>query len=318
MRKLSGMIVALAALMAAASFGARAEAAAAKPCGRQCLYGVLDAYLGALKAKSPDRAPWAKGARYTENNVALTPGDGVWGTITGLGDYDLRFADTKTGEVGFYGVVDESDDASPFALRLKVVNGRIAEAETVVARIQDAGVPFLTGKLAPRPEMNDVLPPGQRSSRAKMIAVANGYFDTLQRNDGTLHTAFEDDCNRREDGMQTTNNPNPTYPTMALGCAAQFKLGLYRYDDELRARRYMVVDEARGLVMAAGFIDHSGRLGHITLTDGTTAKSVFRRPHSYCLLETFKIRNGKIQAVEAVFTTVPYHMPPVWAARASH
>jgi hypothetical protein len=288
---------------------------AASACSRQCLYAVLDAYLAALKAQTPQRAPWAKEARYTENDVELAPGRGVWRTVSGLESYAFRFADPSSGEVAFYGVVDETVAASPFALRLKVVRGRISEAETIIARPQEAGVPFVKARLTARPEMNEMLSPAERTPRAQMIAIANGYFDTLQRNDGRLHTAFEDDCNRREDGMQTTNHPNPEYPNMSLGCAAQFKLGIYRYDDELRARRFPLVDEERGIVLAAGFIDHSGHLGEYTLTDGRHATSVYRRPHSFCLLEAFKIRRGKIQAIEAVFTTVPYGMPSPWVTR---
>jgi len=309
-RALLAMLLAVQPLHAQSHDPSQAHSAPA--CSRQCLYDVLNEYLAALKAQAPERAPWAAGARYTENNVELAPGRGLWRTVSGLGSYDLRFADPSTGEVAFYGVVDETVAASPFALRLKVTRGRITEAETIIARPQDAGVPFVKAKLTPRPEMSEVLPPAERMPRAKMIAIANGYFDTLQRNDGRLHTAFEDDCNRREDGMQTTNNPNPEYPNMALGCAAQFKLGIYRYDDELRARRFPLVDEERGIVLAAGFIDHSGHLGEYTLTDGRKATSMYRRPHSFCLLEAFKIRAGKIQAIEAVFTSVPYGMPSPW------
>ena len=289
--------------------------AAAPACDRACLYKVLDRYLAALKAHDPSRAPFAPRARTSEDNVLLAPGDGMWGTISSLGSYDFRFADPKTGGVGFYGAVDESGTSSPFALRLKVRGGQITEAETVVARPQDAGVPFVTAKLDPIPALSEVLPVSDRTPRARMIELADGYFSTLQRNDGTLHTVFTDDCDRREDGFRTTNNPNQTIIAyMAKGCAAQFKLGIYRYDDRLRARRYMLVDEERGLVMAAGFIDHSGRLGAYRLTDGTPNTPVYRRPHSFCLLETFRIVHGKISRVEAVFTSVPYRMPSPWAA----
>ncbi len=294
------------------SLPAHGAGASASECSRECLYGVLDAYLAALKMQAPQQAPWAPGARYTENNVELEPGQGVWRTISALAPYDFRFADPAAGEVAFYGALTETVESSPFALRLKVVGGRVAEAETVIARPQEAGVPFVTSKLPPRPVMNETVPVASRTPRARMIALANGYFDTLQRNDGTLHTAFDEGCNRREDGMQTTNHPLPQYPTFKLGCAAQFKLGLYRYDDELRARRFPLVDEERGIVLAGGFIDHSGHLGEYTLTDGRKATSMFRHPHSYCLLEAFKIRDGKIQAIEAVFTTVPYRMPSPW------
>jgi hypothetical protein len=284
---------------------------------RQSLYALLDTYLAALKTQQADRVPWAQGAIYTENNVRLQPGDGMWRTVTALGKYDFRFADVKTGAVAFYGAVEETVTTSPFALRLKIKDGRIAEAETVVARPPEAGVPFVNGNLTTRPELNEILQPAQRISRERMIGVANGYFDTLQRNDGTLHTQFEPGCNRREDGMQTTNHPGSGYPGMELGCAEQFKLGTYRYDDALRARRFLVIDEERGLIMASGFIDHSGHLGTYTLTDGRTATSMFRRPHSFYLLEAFKIRSGKIQSIEAVFTTVPYGMPSPWSTEES-
>ena len=102
---------------------------------------------------------------------------------------------------------------------------------------------------------------------------------------------------------------------MSLGCADQFRKGNYRYDDRLRARRYPLVDEERGLVFASAFIDHAGQLTTYKLADGTLAESPVRRPHTYYLMELFKIKDGKIQQVEAVFTTVPYHMPSPWDAR---
>jgi hypothetical protein len=291
-----------------------AVATAAPNCDRACLYRVLDQYLAALKAADASKAGFAANARTSENNVMLRPGDGLWGTISALGAYDLRFADPQSGSVGFYGVVRETDTSSPFAVRLKVRRGEITEAETIVARPQEAGVPFVTADLHPLPVLNEIVPVAERSDREQMIAIANGYFETIQRNDGTMHTTFTDDCNRREDGFQTTNRKDDTYGDIThLGCGQQFKLGWYRYDDRLRARRFLVVDRERGLVMAAGFIDHEGRLGDYKLSDGRAATSkTFRRPHSYCLLETFKIRGGKIQQVEAVFTTVPYYMPTPW------
>jgi hypothetical protein len=289
-------------------------AAASAPCDRACLYQFLDRYLAAMQAHQVAQVQFAPGARFTENNVSLRPGDGMWATITGLGDYDLRFADPHTGGIGFYGVVRETDTSSPFALRLKIRNGRITESEIIVARPQEAGVPFVTSTIATLPVLTQTVPPSQRSSRDRMIELANGYFSTLQRNDGTLHTQFSDDCNRREDGFQTTNRKDLTYgDTPKLGCAAQFKLGWYRFDDRLRARRFVVVDEERGLVMTSAFIDHAGTMGDYKLTDGRTASSaLFRRPHTYCLLETFKIRNARIEQVEAVFTSVPYRMPSPW------
>ncbi len=294
-------------------------ASAAPGCDRACLYKVLDRYLVALKGHDAAQAGFAAGARTSENNVMLRPGDGLWGTITALGDYQLRFADVRTGSIAFYGVVRETDTAAPFAVRLQVRHGAITAAETIVARPQEAEVPFVTADIHPLAVLNEIVPAAERSSRERMIALANGYFETIQRNDGTMHTVFSDDCNRREDGFQTTNRQDDTWGAIThLGCGQQFRLGWYRFDDRLRARRFLVVDEERGLVMAAGFIDHEGRIGDYKLSDGRTATStIFRHPHSYCLLETFKIRAGKIQQVEAVFTTVPYNMASPWTGQAT-
>jgi hypothetical protein len=303
----------LATLLALALTSCASMAPQAASCDRACLYGVLDKYLAALAAKDPSKAPLASNVRYTENNVALKIGDGVWGTLTSLGSYDLRFVDPATGGVGHYGVLTEHKTAAPFALRLKVKGGRIAEVETVITRPQDAGIPFVTADIAAKPVLEEMLPPAQRTPRARMIELADGYFSTLQQNDGRLHTEFDPACNRRENGFQTTNHPNSGYgPSMALGCADQFRMGYFRYDDRLRSRRYEVVDEERGLVMAAAFIDHAGVVGDYKLSDGTPATASYRRPHSYCMLETFKIKAGKIEQVEAVFTTVPYRMPSPW------
>src|SRR5687768_9387940 len=47
-------------------------------CNRECLYGFLDQYLAALVDKDPTKVPWARKHRFTENNVELSVGDGLW------------------------------------------------------------------------------------------------------------------------------------------------------------------------------------------------------------------------------------------------
>jgi hypothetical protein len=284
---------------------------------RESLYGVLDAYLEALVDKHPARLPLAKGARFSENSVELDIGDGLWNTINRRGDYDLRFADPLTGNVGWFGVVYEHDNPAAIGLRIKVEDGLITEVESVLAR-REGDAPFPNPNpegLKDKPILNEIVPPDQRVPRARMRSIANGYFSTLELNDGTLFTAIDPACNRVENGVQTTNNPSvrPGEPLYSLGCIEQFKTGNYRYDDELRARRFPLIDEERGLVMAGAFIDHSGRLGEVRWTDGRVRKSPYRTPHSFCVLELFKIVGGRICQVEAVFSTVTYHIPTPWA-----
>jgi hypothetical protein len=280
------------------------------------LYALAEAYLDALEAQDPSRLPWADNVVFTENNVRLEPGDGLWNTISARRrTYDLKAADPETGQVAWFGLVEEHGHPAIMALRLCTKMLKIAEVETIVCRSMEFGpFPSIDTYLSPRPLMLADVPEAQRVPRERMIAIANGYFETLELNDGTLHTEFTDDCNRIENGLQTTNNPHlEDYPIAAMGCAAQFRLGQYIYDDRLRGRRFPLVDEEKGLVLAGGFIDHTGKVVDVTWTDGVTrTKSVVHFPHSFALLELFKVVDGKIAGVEAVFVTVPYNMPPAW------
>lgn len=284
-------------------------------CDRECLFDLVDQYLAGLKAKDPAGIAWADDVMFTENNVPLRIGDGLWGTITGMGDYDLRFADVRSGQVGFFGVVDEPHFSSLFAMRIRADHGRIAEVETVVLRTETEPKSIIWPEpvLEHKPLFFEILPEARRSPRDRMISIADGYFDTLQLNDGTLFTRFHQDCNRVENGTKTTNNAAVDFTAVgALGCEEQFRQGNYRYDDRLRARRYPLVDEERGLVLASGFIDHSGQLDKYTLADGREVSSPIRYPHSFYLLELFKIDEGQIRQIEAVFVSVPYGMGSPW------
>lgn len=281
---------------------------------RASLYAALDDYLAALAARNADKVRWADNAQVSENNVMLAIGDGLWGTIERIGDYQLRFADTRTGQVGYFGTIIEPLEESAFTLRLKINDrSEVSEAEALVVRQSDSGIKFENPAYWDKPILNaDAEVP---ADRAEMVALSNGYFDTLELNDGTIHTKFHPDCNRVENGVQTTNNPEfgKIVPVSELGCEAQFRMGNYRYDDELRARRFPLVDEERGLVLAFGFIDHSGRLDRYQLTDGRWVNSPVRRPHSFYISELFKIDHGMICQIEANFITVPYRMPSPWS-----
>jgi hypothetical protein len=281
---------------------------------RSVLYDHVEAYLDALTARDPSRLKWADDAAITENNVRLAIGDGTWNTVDGRRGYDLKMADVAAGQVAWFGVIEEHGHPAIMALRLRIDGGRIAEAETIVTRkVENSPFPSIDTYIAPRRLMLADVPDGQRTSRDEMVALADGYFDTLQQNDGIIRTQFHPDCERVENGLQTTHNDSfPNYPIAAYGCREQFELGQYRYDDRLRARRFPLVDEEKGLVLAGGFIDHCGKLVDFTWTDGTPVKSFYHFPHSYCLLEAFKIVDNAIAGVEAVFIDVPYHMPSPW------
>ena len=280
------------------------------------LLAAIESYLEGLEAQDPSRLAWADHVTFTENNVQLLVGDGAWNTVTKVREtYHLNAADPKTGQASWFGIVEETGEAAVMGLRLALVDGKISEVETIICRPNEFGpFPVIDPVRRVRPSLLEDVPEGERSTRERMISIADGYFDTLQCNDGQLFTEFTDDCDRIENGLQTTNTEIEDYPIARMGCADQFRLGQYIYDDRLRDRRFPMVDEQKGLVVAAGFIDHSGRIKDVTWTDGSQHKSPITFPHSFALLEIFKIAGGKIADVEAVFVTVPYNMVSPWMA----
>jgi hypothetical protein len=289
------------------------HAAAASNCDRACLNGFVDKFMAALIAHDPSKLPHSANVKYSENNVTLRLGDGLWATADGLGSYKIYIDDPEKGEVGYYGVIDEDHTPDILGARLKVVHHEVTEIEVLVARSQSAKGPFPADALKEKPIFSQDVPPSERLSRAKMIALANGYFDTIQKNTGKIYTSFSPECQRVENGMITANNPNAK-GVPHMGCEAQLKTGLLKFVTRCRDRRFVVVDQQKGLVLVNGFFDHAGTDDTFKLVDGTTyhVKPPFDRPFSFVMFELFKIQHAQIRQIEAVIVTVPYHMPTPW------
>jgi hypothetical protein len=324
---LLGLVVA-GTMACPASWGAtqqsRPQGAAAATCGRECLNGFVDQYLAALMAHDAARLPVASAVKFTENGQALKLGEGFWGTVNGLGTFKLYFAEPEAGQAGFIGVVKEWDNPVILCLRLKVRGGKIAEVEDFVVRDANAAK-NLDAMGQPNPILLETIPAAERASREELVKTANMYFSGLQNNDGKGIYPFTDDCNRIENGTQTTNNPvldkgsvtGSGYPIFGMGCAAQFKTGFFRVVTRIRDRRFLVVDRERGLAFAFAFFDHAGTVQSVTLTDETTFPESLRHPFTWEIGEVFKIEKGKIRFIQAVLTQAQYGKESGWGSGAS-
>src|ERR1700677_4762637 len=115
-------------------------ACAQNTCDRACLTGVLDQYLNAMVANDWKKAPVAANTKYTENAARLPLSEGLWFTAAGLTDYKIVLADPQGSGAAFIGVLTEHmPPGQPprntiLALRIKVANRQITEAEAVVVR----------------------------------------------------------------------------------------------------------------------------------------------------------------------------------------
>lgn len=280
-------------------------AAAQDACDRTCLEGIAAQYRAAYLAHDRSLAPFAEDVRYTENNVAMPFPDGTWDTVTQETGPTLTLADPTLGTIGIFTAIRQRQIEGYLAVRLRVAHGRITEVEHVISTARNLSSP--PTPIAPvdqyvhDPIIDRIEPVATRAGRAQLEAHLNGYFDTLQHNDGEIRgTCFLPEATRRENGMLFSD------------IKGGFESGRYLFNNRVR-REVVLVDEERQIAMGRGFIDHKGVLDTYTLTDGTAARSIFQEPQSWAFLEMFKITDGCISAVVATFYQAPYYSSSPWS-----
>lgn len=292
-----------------------------RDCPYDCLIATLGAFRDALAAGDATRLPLSPRVVFTENNVRLQPGEGLWATVREVDENGLMVADETTGHAAWFGSVRENGHAAFYAARLRVEGGLITQIESVVHRRTPLPAPFGDWQnMVHFPEFAQILPEAERRPRERMVAIADAYFDTVELNDGQVFAPFADDCSRLENGILTTavrEGEQQSAAAIAAGCRAQFELGLYKINKRVR-RALPLVDERRGVVVASGFFDHANEWDRYLLTDGREMRTALKWPNSISLLEAFRIRDAQIQRIETVFTYVPYFMHnPFWGPDAA-
>lgn len=315
-------------------------------CDRACLEGMVEKYLDAAIAHDPKLLPIAPNYKFTENGQRLVLPDAHWKIMTAKGKYRLFVTDPDAGQVACFATIREEGNTpegtgAVIALRLKVVNRQIAEIESIVVRPQTPARSPGAAKTAPAlPNAFDTLeklgvpnhlyteaiPPNERMSRKDLIRVANMYFSGLEKNDGKGEYPFTDDCDRLEGGMQTTNaplRPGQTRPdpktaevySATWGCKEQFQSGLIHFVWRVRDRRFVAVDQERGLVFSFAFFDHAlGKDRTFQTPDGRTVTHGPIQPNGWELAELFKIEKGLMRRIEANMVSPPYGMNSGWSS----
>jgi len=306
------------ALLAVAMLGGLALVTHAQPpavepaCDRACLEGYIDRYLEAMLENNVDPGLFAREVKFTENGLRLPlGGEGLWYGMTGIGSYKFYVPDIETQQIAFIGTVienmqngDADDGEGNFvavAIRLKIVDELITEVEQLAIRPEvqlfgggeGGNSPFgntgdnVEAMGEPHAIFREAIPEAERASREELIETANYYFTGLARNDGKGYYPFTDDCIRYENGILVTRN---------FTCKQQFEDGsLFNVVSRIRDRRFVAVDRERGIVFAFGFFDHH----QINWT--------------WQLAELFKIENGQIRRIEAVFHKAPFGMTSGWS-----
>jgi hypothetical protein len=291
-------------------------------CDRACLENYINRYLDAMLAHKVSPELFAKTCRFTENGVELPLGsEGLWYGMSGKGTYKFYIPDVETQQIAFIGTVKEggttpakaapgAKPAEPttvaVAIRLKILNGLITEAEQLAIRPEQSLLgPTPASKFPPTGEavekmgapneiFTQVIPEAEQLSREEYIRIGNYYFAGLQRNDGKGYYPFTDDAVRFENGMAACGLDREG-KLIPKACKQQFETGLKGIVSRIRDRRFVAVDRERGIVFAFGFFDHV----QINWT--------------WQLAELFKIEKGNIRRIEAVFHRCPYGMNSGWS-----
>jgi hypothetical protein len=293
--------LAIATLVAGLALAGTARSA--QDCDRDCLIGVTDAYLAAMVAHDPARAPVTASARFTENTRVTRLGEGnAWTQATGVRSYKVYVADPGAGQIALYTVIDGRERPAILTLRMKVQDMRISEIESVYVGVGTTGMSSLDNLQAAAAIWSEVLPPAKRRLREEMIAITDRYFATLE--DGHKnYIPFTDDCLRVENGVITAGNPKGQ-GIGALGCRENLNQPIWAYITHVQPRHYLAIDVERGLVSGMFMFRHAGTEKTYVNDKGETVPfgEAMLRKQAVVISELFKIEDGRIRRIEAVMT----------------
>lgn len=297
-----------------------AAQSAVAQCDRACLNKMVDSYLAAVAAHDPARVPIAPGAKFVENTIPMKPGEGLWKTASEApATFKIYVPDPSVGQVGFIGMMKDSDKPIQLALRLKVQNGQITEIEHLIAR--NLNPTSLANLQTPRPGLLATVPPAERVPRDQMLKIGASYYEALVTSNGKA-APFADDCLRRENGMQTTGNPPPATPgrgsTGALGCAAQLDTRTMSYIKRIEPRRVEIADIETGLVFGLSQFRHPMEEKTIKIVGvpGVDTLPMNFNPFDLPAAHIFKVRGGKLHEIEAMGFSMPYNSKTGWEEQA--
>lgn len=306
-------------------------------CDDSCLRKSMDQYLSALVAHDPKRLPLAPGVKFTENTNAMAVGDGLWQTIGGVLPQRIIITDPTTAQVEFYGAVLENDRTSLLYVRLEERAGLITEIESAVIRKAAGNFGIFAGLQGPLSSWNEILAPSQRRSRQELIALVNQYFEGIEQSNGDI-VPFDPNCERWENNLHTSGGSSgkPAAPPTAAaasntapGAATNtvqsllkgmtigetFDTHVFSYITHITDRRFPVVDVKRGIVTAIVMFQHPGNVryvdvpghGRVELTGITSAF-----PNTTEIIESFRVKNGRIAGIYAYVSLLPYRQKPGW------
>jgi hypothetical protein len=271
---------------------AGAQTPAAGNCDRECLRGFITQYLNAMVEHNPKALATAPTVRFTEDTVTMPLGEGLWKNASKLRTYRQDFLDVREGVAASHVIVEEAANPVMLALRLKIVNRKITEVETMVTRNKTEGAIYDIEALKTAKAAMSVVPePSQRLSRAEAIRIAEYYPTGLKvgGNFAAVDAPFAPDAYRLENGVLTAG------PGARAG-SENIRTGSVIAHPDV-SYRLAAVDEELGIVLFRLDFGNTGNYG------AGNALTTF---------EAFKVYGGQIHAVEAFIRIMKENTPSGW------
>jgi hypothetical protein len=293
---------------------------------RAALLKLADTYLAALVAHDPGKVPLSGDVKVVENVKRIKPGEGLWKTATAIPtDFKIVAADPILQEVGGLVVMQNDNKPAQVGFRLKVVNGKIVEAEHMVVAMNNAKDPNLQ---KPRPTIAMEIPDEYADSHGRLIYIAKSYYDALDNNNGHL-APFASDCERHENGMRTApfggpslggaGIPGSAAPRPGLlgmqDCTTQIDSGAFQYITTIENRRVEIADTVTGLAIGFSHFRHPMTQKKFKITGNPDRKEAdMSNQQSFDMpaLHIYKIWGGQIHEIEAIGIVAPFNSPTGW------
>ena len=266
----------------------------AKACDRACLIHTAQAVF--------ERHELGEDARFTENGQEMALKESWLASASDV-QFHNAYADEHAGQVLIVGTgVDAEAKAAIFGLRAKIHAAKAEELELLVTREGEASlfppmVPLETDK-----RFDETVPKAARADGKTMIGLANRYFDGIQAA-GDPGLPVAEDCNRVENGVQTTRNPRFN----DLLCNT---LEVFVYIPVVEQRRFPIIDEERGVAVAIVVFQIPGGDYEYELKGQKVMRSY--TPRSLYLFEAFKVADGAIEHIEATMRNLDYGAKIDW------
>ena len=170
--------------------GAMPLTAQQSECDAACLERIAQQYRAAYLAHDPKLAPFAEQVRYTENNVEMPFPDGSWDTVTEEVGPALTLSDPVTGQRRH--VYRDHARTRRRLPRHPPQGGARAGSPRPSISSRPGATSAARRRRSATSTNTSMIPASRDRARGRargprqLVAHANGYFDTLQHNNGEI------------------------------------------------------------------------------------------------------------------------------------